>query len=573
MASCLMSFITKKLLPISVRARRGPVVETAEGPVLGKKLDKGRITFFGGVPYAKPPIGELRWRAPEAAVRRDGVVDCTSAGAMAFQRLQSMDSFIGNLVVGLGLSKPKQKAISAAVKAVPKPQTEDCLTLNIRTPTGATGLPVMFWIHGGDHTDGSGSDPFYDSNALPSRGCVVVTINYRLGLFGFLAHPELSAESPQAVSGNYGLLDQIAALEWVRNNIAAFGGDPERITIFGESAGGQAVLNLMTSPRSRGRFAAAIAQSPSDSGRWLHLDQPVLGFDSALDAGSAFATSLVGGEPGQIERLRAMEPEELSDAYRADVHAGRHFYPVVDGAILPTTPMTAFSNQAQAPVPFMVGYNADECSLLAEFVHPAGPEFGSRDDALAGAASLDRAAMRARFVESFGSEQAVDQLMAAYPGLADLDEEAIERYLADHMFGVHVDHASRQHAAVGYPTYRYHFRSVPASPKQTAGAFHAAEIFHVFDTSFPLVPDSVDGHLLTRDMGDRWFAFAATHVPDSPGRASWPLFDPAEPKHMVFDRPVSGPQLNPAEPGLALLRDRIDFINEATSKIERSTTT
>lgn len=560
-----MSFITKKL-PTSLRARRGPVAETREGAVLGKQMDKGRITFFGGVPYAKPPVGDLRWRAPQAAEHRDGIIDCTSVGRMAFQRLQNMDAFIGNLVQGLGLSKPKQKAISAAVKAMPKPQTEDCLTLNIRTPTGAASLPVLFWIHGGDHTDGSAADPFYDSNVLPTRGCVVVTINYRLGLFGFLAHPELSTESPAGVSGNYGLLDQIAALEWVRNNIENFGGDPDRIMIFGESAGGQAVLNLMTSPHSRGRFAAAVAQSPSDSGRWLHLDQPVLGFDSALDAGTAFATSLVGSESGQIDRLRAMEPEELSDAYRADLHAGRHFYPVVDGAILPTTPMTAFSRQSQAPVPLMIGYNADEGSLLAEFMHPAGPEFGMRDDALAGAETLDPAAMRARFIESFGSAQAVDRLMAAYPGLAELDEKAIERYSADHMFGVHVDHASRQHAAAGHPTYRYHFRSVPGSSKQTAGAYHAAELFHVFDTSFPLVPDPHDGHLLTREMGDRWFAFAAEHVPNAPGRALWPRFDPADPRHMVFDRPVSGPELNPADPGLTLLRERIELLNRVVEQ-------
>lgn len=533
--------------------------------MLGKLQDKGRITFFGGVPYAKPPVGDLRWKAPQPAEARDGVIDCTSFGKMAFQRLQMMDEFIAGLVEGLGLSKPKQKAIGAAVKAIPQPQSEDCLTLNIRTPSGASGLPVMFWIHGGDHTDGSSSEPFYDSNALPARGCVLVTINYRLGMFGFLAHPELSAESAEGVSGNYGLLDQMAALEWVRNNIENFGGDPDRITIFGESAGGEAVLNLMTSPRSRGKFAAAISHSPSDSGRWLHLDKPVLGFDSALDAGQAFATSMVGPEPGQIERLRAMDPEELSDAYRADLHAGRHFYPVVDGAILPMTPMTAFSNQAQAPVPLMIGYNADEGSLLARFMHPAGPEFGSRDDALAGAEALDPAAMRACFVESFGSEQAVDQVMAAYPGLAEMKEDAITDYVADHMFGVHVDHATRQHAAAGHPTYRYHFRAVPASPKQTAGAYHAAELFHVFDTSFPLVPDAKDGHLLTRDMGDRWFAFAATHVPDSPGRPAWPAFDPAEPRHMVFDRPISGPDLNPAQPGLALLRDRVAFMSAAVS--------
>ena len=254
------------------------------------------------------------------------------------------------------------------------------------------------------------------------------------------------------------------------------------------------------------------------------------------------------------------------------LHAARHFYPVVDGAILPTTPMTAFSHGSQTPVPFMTGYNADEASLLAEFMHPAGPEFGDRETALAGAASMDPAAIRATFEQSFGSTLRVDQLMVAYPGLADLEPEAIERYLADHLFGVHVDHASRQHAAAGHPTYRYHFRSVPASPKQTVGAYHAAEIFHVFDSSLPLVPEAPDGHLLTRDMGDRWFAFAATHRPDSPGRPEWPPYDPADPHHMVFDRPSSAPALNPAEPGLDLLRQRIQYLNELTSNREPAAT-
>lgn len=554
-----------KLVPTKIRARRGPVAETAQGPVLGRYKDDRRISYYGGVPYAEPPVGDLRWRAPRSAPSRKGILDCTKPGSMAFQRMQGMEDFIAKLVVGLGLSKVKQAAISAAVKAIPRPQSEDCLTLTIRTPTGASGLPVLFWIHGGDHTDGAGSEPFYDSNALPSRGCVVVTINYRLGLMGFLAHPELSAESPDGVSGNYGLLDQIAALGWVRDNIEAFGGDPERITIFGESAGGQAVLNCMTSPRARGQFSAAIAQSPSDSGRWLHLDRPVLGFDSALDAGQTFASSLVGDAPGQIDRLRAMEPEALYDAYRAELNVGRHFYPCVDGVILPTTPMTAFSRHAQAAVPLVIGYNADEGSLLADWVHPAGPEFGPRELLVTDGEDMDPGAVRRAFEESFGSAELVDRVMAAYPGLADLEPAAIERYFADHMFGVHVDHASRCHAAAGHPVYRYHYRAVPASPKQTAGAFHAAELFNVFDTSFPLVPDAPDAHLLTRDMGDRWFAFAATHQPDSPGRPTWPLYDPADPHHMVFDRPRSAPQLNPAEPGLDVLRARIDFLDALTA--------
>ncbi len=554
-----------RLLPKKVRARRGPVAHTAEGPVFGKYVDGGRIRYFGGVPYAEPPLGDLRWSAPRPAPQRERLLDCTRPGKMAYQRLQNMEAFIQKLVAGLGLSKPKQMAIRAAAKAAPTPQSEDCLTMTVRAPTGATGLPVLFWIHGGDHTDGSGSDVFYESTALPSRGCVVVTINYRLGLFGFLAHPELSAESPEGVSGNYGLLDQIAALEWVKANISSFGGDPDRITIFGESAGGQAVLNCMTSPKARGLFSAAIAESPSDSGRWLHLDRPVLALDAAVDAGCEFAASVVGASPGQIDRLRAIEPDELTEAYRADLQAGRHFYPCVDGATLPTSPMTAFSHGTQAPVPLIIGYNADEGSLLAGFMHPAGAEFGARETLAPDGAPMDAAVVRATFEQSFGSTELVDRLMAAYPGLADLDEDAIERYTGDHMFGVHVDHASRQHAAAGHPVYRYHYRAVPASPKQTAGAYHAAEVFNVFDSSFPMVPEAPDNHLLSRDMGDRWFAFAATHRPDSPGRPEWPRFDPADPHHMVFDRPVSKPELNPAQPGLEILRKRIEYLDRVTA--------
>lgn len=178
---------------------------------------------------------------------------------------------------------------------------------------------------------------------------------------------------------------------------------------------------------------------------------------------------------------------------------------------------------------------------------------------------MDPVVVRQAFEQSFGSGELVDRLMAAYPGLADLEPDAVERYLADHMFGVHVDHAARRHAAAGHPVYRYHYRAVPASPKQTAGAFHAAEVFNVFDSSLPLVPEAADAHLLSRDMGDRWFAFAATHRPDSPGRPIWPPYDPADPRQMVFDRPRSEPQLSPAEPGLDVLRARIDYLDALTS--------
>ena len=387
---------------------------------------------------------------------------------------------------------------------------------------------------------------------------MLVTFNYRLGLMGFFAHPDLAVESPDGVSGNYGLLDQIAALEWVRDNITAFGGDPGRVTIFGESAGGEAVLNLMTSPRARGLFHGAIAQSPSDSGRWLHLRRPALDFTSAEDAGRVRRSRRRSGA-GQIARLRAMEPEAIYELYRAHPELGRYFYPVVDGVILPSTPMSAFSGQQQASVPLIIGYNADEASLFVDFMHPAGGEF----EAPQSGEPVTIADARATWERSYPTPEQVDRLLAAYPGLATLDRKAVVSQLGDHMFGVHVDHGSRQHAAGGHPVYRYHFRAVPPSKKQTAGAFHAAEIFYVFDSPLPLVPVAADAHLLAREMGDRWFAFAATGVPDSPGREQWPAYDAGDPQHMVFDRPRSTVQPCPPQPGLDVMRERIAWLTES----------
>jgi para-nitrobenzyl esterase len=531
---------------------------TTTGKVRGKLESGGTMVAFRGIPYAAPPVGPLRWRPPVAHEPWRGTRSCTKFGPYAHQRAAGFEQFFANLVAGLGLGVLRRRTLSAGMKLNSPTQSESCLTLNVRAPAHGDGLPVMVWIHGGDHTDGSGADPMYQSDALPERGCVLVTINYRLGLFGFFAHPDLTAESPDRVSGNYGLLDQIAALEWVRDNIAQFGGDPNRVTIFGESAGGEAVLNLMTSPRARGLFHRAIAQSPSDSGRWLHLRRPALDFEPAEQAGVAFASLTVGSAAGQLTRLREMGADALSDMYRAHPELGRHFYPVVDDVILPESPMSAFSRQQQASVPLLIGYNNDEGSLLAPFSHPAGGEFEAPPHGV----TLSPGEARASFERSYPSPQHVDRLMAAYPGLASLDPKALERHLGDHMFGVHVDHASRQHAAAGHPVYRYHFRAVAPSKKQTIGAFHAAEVLYVFATRLPLVPAAADGHLLAREMGDRWFAFAATGEPDAPGRVPWPAYDPGDPHHMVFDRPRSSVEPCPAQPGLDLMRERIDWLTD-----------
>ena len=537
-------------------SRKHPIVTTTAGDVRGRRSRSGRIVEFRGIPYAAPPVGQLRWQPPQPHEPWLDVRDARSYGPMAHQRGAAMQEVVRELTAQLGLGAVRRRALASAVALMPMKASEDCLTLNVRAPDGASQLPVMVWIHGGDHTDGSSSELMYNTDALPERGCVLVSINYRLGLFGFFAHPQLSAESPKGVSGNYGLLDQIAALAWVRDNIANFGGDPDNVTIFGESAGGQAVLNLMTAPSARGLFHRAIAQSPSDSGRWLHLDRPALDFTAAIDAGERFADQAVGSGGQQLDRMRAMDATALNDMYRDTPELGRYFYPCVDGAVLPTTPMSAFSAGTQAPVPLMIGYNSDEGSLLKSFMHPAGGEFERPDFDQA----IPPAEIRAAFERSYPSTEHVDRLAELYPGVMTGDDAANERHAGDHMFGVHVDHASRRHAASGHPVFRYHFRAVPPSPTQTAGAFHAAEIFYVFDSQLPLIPVADDAHLLARDMGDRWFAFAATGVPDSPGRPTWPPYHPDEPQQMVFDRPNSDVAACPAEPGLDLMRERIDAL-------------
>jgi para-nitrobenzyl esterase len=546
--------------------KRSVTIETHPGTVKGKLSSSGRIEYYRGVPYAAPPVGERRWQPPSPAESWSGELDCTKFAPSAHQRAAGFEEFFKGLVKGLGLGAARRRALSTAIKMAPTKESEDCLTLNIRTPRHAQDLPVMVWIHGGDHTDGSGAEPMYQSDALPERGCVLVTINYRLGLFGFLAHPELSAESPNGVSGNYGLLDQIAALEWVRDNISAFGGNPDNVTIFGESAGGEAVLNLMTAPSARGLFHQAIAQSPSDSGRWLHLDQPVLDFDPAVVAGARFGDLVAGPGDGQLERLRAMDADKIYELYRTHPEIGRYFYPVVDRNVLPTTPMSAFTNGTQAPVPLMIGYNSDEGSLLAPFMHPAGAEFEPPADGSV-AAPADVGSTLAR---SYPTSDHVDRVLTAYPGLTDDDLDARIRHAGDHMFGVHVDHATRCHSAQGHPAYRYFFQAVPASKTQTAGAFHAAEILYVFDTTFPLVPAAEDGHLLVREMGDRWFAFAATGRPDSPGRDAWPTYDVSDPRHMVFDRPRSSLSDCPAQPGLDVMRERVEWLTATCAAAEKA---
>lgn len=538
-----------------------PVVETLSGPVRGQSSARRKFVSYSGIPYGAPPIGARRWKPPAPVEPWTEILDCTSAGPIAHQR-GFTETFGANLINGLGLSLARRAALKAGMKLLPRNEKEDCLTVGVRAPSDAANAPVMVWIHGGDHADGTGSEIIYQTNALPSRGIVQVSINYRLGMFGFFAHPELDSESPTGTSGNYGLLDQIAALEWVRDNITAFGGDPTNVTIFGESAGGQAVLNLMTAPAARGLFHRAIAQSPGDSGRWLHHDRRLLDFEPATQAGLKFANLAVGDGPNQIARMRAVTADRLMRLYRDHPEIGRHFYPCVDRDVLPQTPTSAFSNRAQANVPLLIGYNANEGSLLADLGSPAGPEmqtYGSET-------------VLTTLTRSYGSAGVARAVMAAYPGLEDLEHGAICDHLGDHVFGVQVDHCSREHADAGNGIYRYHYRNRPASPKATAGAFHSADIFNVFGSSLPLVDGGTGYENLSRTMADRWSAFARNGHPNLDGHPDWPAYDPDAPAHMIFNRPDSGVEPCPAQDALDLMRSRIERLTDiASSEVDLTT--
>ncbi len=534
------------------------IVETTAGPVEGSFDARRHYVSFKGIPYAAQPVGQRRWKPPAPLTPWIEPLDCTTPGPIAHQRSSSYE-FGAKIVDGLGLSVGKRALLKAGMRARSTTEHENCLTLSVRSRADADNAPVMVWIHGGDHTDGSGSEPIYDTNALASRGIVQVNINYRLGLFGFLAHPELDEESEAGTSGNYGLMDQIAALRWVQENIENFGGNPNNVTIFGESAGGQAVLNLMTAPAARGLFHQAISQSPGDSGRWLHHSRPALDFEPANVAGLKFANLAVGDGPNQIPRLRAVTAERLMVLYRNHAEIGRYFYPAVDGHWLRQVPLSAFMHRTQAPVPLMIGYNANEGSLFSDAGIPAGPEmlaYGSET-------------VLTTLTRSYGSAGIARAVMAAYPGLEDLEASAIADHLRDHIFGVQVDHCAREHADSGHNVYRYHYRNRPASRTATIGAFHAAEIFNVFDSAIPLVPGGSGYENLTRTMGDRWAAFATTGSPNCADHPNWPAYDPDAPAHMIFNRPDSGVEPCPAQDALDLMRARIERLTDiVTSDVD-----
>lgn len=483
-----------------------PLVAAPAGTLEGTQADGVRA--FKGIPFARPPVGDLRWRPPVPAARWDGVRKAKTFGKACLQPP----------------ANPASVYYGGALAT-----SEDCLTLNVWTPAGASKMPVMVWIHGGALSGGSSAEPLYDGSKLAQQGVVVVSINYRLGLMGYLAHPALSADSPDGLSGNYGLLDQIAALRWVRDNIAAFGGDPEQVTIAGESAGALSVLALLASPRARGLFHRAISQSgymPS----YRALNRPALGLASAEDAGAALTKAAGVSDKG----LRSADPVAL---FQAGLATGWTPEPVIDGAILPQQLAVTFGRGEQAKVPVLAGFNEGEIRSLL-FLAPKTPatQAGYQAD------------VRARFGDKAGA------FLAVYPG-ADPREDGMNA-MRDGLYGWAAQYVARAQAAAGQPAYLYYFRhSTPAQHKRGLAAFHASEIPYVFGhvgpgaplgPNWPRPPETAEERALADAMLGYWAAFVRTGQPSAPGAAAWPRYTSGDPAYLeIADAPRAKTDLQP----------------------------
>ncbi len=486
-------------------SQQAPVVTVTGGQVRGQSLQDGGA-FFKGIPYAQPPLADLRWRKPAPVKPWSEVRDAVKFGGTC-----AMNPIWG----------------------MPKVTNEDCLYLNVWAPTWPpAGLkPVMVWIHGGGNVAGSGNE---NGESLARRGIVLVSFNYRLGIFGFLAHPELTAESTDHASGNYGLMDQIAALQWVRENIKKFGGDPENVTIFGESAGAMDVNLLMASPLAKGLFHRVIAESGS-----ILLAGGAAPLGEAEQRGVKFAELAgVGTTAGAVKALRAASTEQLLEAFAK--FAGPSGVPsslmvAVDGHVLPKSPAEVFAAGKQIPAALIIGINAREFGGPAE-----AAEVKKQIE-------KDYGGLAAKALPLYGISTAADGTVSQ-SAPDPLYGKAGDQFATDTNFRCPAMMVADWNSQAGIPTYEYQFsRGIPGHPE--IGAIHASEVVYVFgnlDQPNPMRPkyEAAD-YAISRAMQGYWTNFAKTGNPDETGLPPWPAYTGQSRKFLEFtdNGPVAGSQL------------------------------
>jgi len=469
-----------------------PVVDAPAGVVRGES--NGTIHVFKGIPFALPPTGPLRWKPPLPAPRWKDPRDARQYGPACVQPGPRAGSIY-------------EWALSAI--------SEDCLSLNIWAPASARNAPVLVWIHGGALTSGAGSEAMYDGTRLADHGVVVVTINYRLGVLGYLAHPALSAESPRNTSGNYGLLDQIEALRWVKRNIGSFGGDASNVTIAGESAGGLSVMYLMAAPDAHGLFARAIAQSA------YMISTPELrgspfGDVSSEAAGVSLASKLGVGD---LAGLRSMEAVAIANAA-----ASSGWLPsgTIDGHTLPRQLVEAFDRGEQAKVPTLAGFNGGEIRSLRVLLPPA---------------PADALTYEKQIGERYGD--LADAFLERYP--SSHVEESMLATTRDAMYGWTAERLVSRQTSAGVQSFLYYFdHGYPAAEAMGLHAFHASELPYIFGTAgntpsrWPKVPTTSVETRLSEAMLSYWATFARDGVPTAPGQPPWKPYG-NERAYMTFE--------------------------------------
>lgn len=499
----LFALICLSLNKNVVAAPAQTLVATDAG--LAKGVKEKDVLVFRGLPYAASPQGALRWRAPQPTVPWKGVRSANRFGPICTQPVS-----------------PKPWTDSQAM-------SEDCLYLNVFRPAGnSQQLPVLFWIPGGGLLTGSGSRPEFDGKALAHKGLVVVTINYRLGHFGFFAHPDLTKEN--ADDGrlfNYGLMDQIAALHWVQNNIARFGGDPAKVTIFGESAGGASVDLLMIAPDARGLFASAIAQSGYGRGSFPRLTTVSADGDAPAESIGTNIARKLGIPNASLNDLRAIAAERIIALAEPDEE---HIF-AVDGKTVLSDLWPAFARNEEAPVPFIIGSNSFEMGAL--------PADSQRPWA-------EKNVPATRWTE----------LTPFYANAADRDH----LILSDLIFTSQARALAQRHAANGHPTYLYRF-DIPTRTEEglLPGAEHASEIAYVFGNPLRYSKMSVEQHRASFEMMSYWTNMARKGDPNGPGLPVWKPYDGNALLRIGLDQTVMK-----ADP----LKERLDTLDRVSTDMQ-----
>ncbi len=486
---------------LTLAAASNDVVKTESGSISGVAGTNPAVHIYKGIPYAAPPVGDLRWKAPKAPAKWDGVKKADKFGTACLQ-----------------LPYPDNSPYHEA----PEVFGEDCLYLNVWTAAKSMKehRPVMVWIHGGALTRGSGATPVYNGEHLAEKGVVLVTINYRLGIFGYFAHPDLTKESDRNASGNYGFLDQVAALEWVQHNIAAFGGNPKDVTVFGESAGSWSVNVLTASPLCKGLFARAIGESGAEFGALQTLA-------AAEQAGERVAKS------AGADSIAALRAKSADDVMKLRAGAG----PVVDGYFLPKDVRAIYAEGKQNDVPLLIGSNNDEGTAFAA---PNVRAEGFKNTA------------KSRFGDL------ADAYLKIYPAATDAEAaKSSAEAMRDQTFGWQMRTWARLQNQTGKSkVYLYYFSKVPPGEfGAKLGAYHASEIAYVFDNVNGAT--AVDKKL-EDEMSSYWVNFATTGDPNGKALPKWPAFSAKAEQAMRLGETV--------EPIPAPHKEALDFLDAQDAK-------